>query len=116
MQQKTKGKPTVATISWRQLKTNPYNQRLAGAMLNDAGLVLKREVKTKGLTQYDDKREAYVVYDSCYFYEKLRKVLLPLLEDGLSRTEIIDHVRLALYGETGLPNDQPQDFDEEATW
>lgn len=107
MSKTTKLFTRIETVSWRSLKTNPYNQPLAGQMLKKGGFVVTKKVKLKGSTQYDNAEEVRVVYDRDYFQSKLRHTLLNLLEDGLTLVDILHEVKVALTGneeDTGIQN------------
>jgi len=86
----------LQTVHWKALKTNPYLQPLAAQMLNKDGFLIKKKVKLKGSTQYDEPEEVLVRYDSEYFDNKLEKTFEGLFQDGMSNLQVLKMVEDSL--------------------
>jgi hypothetical protein len=94
----------LQTVHWKALKTNPYLQPLAAQMLNKGGLLVKKKVKLKGTTQYDEPEEVLVHYDSNYFSAKVTKTFEGLLEDGMSQFQVTREVERILLRSSSTSN------------
>ena len=103
----------LQTVHWKALKTNPYLQPLAAQMLNKDGFLIKKKVKLKGSTQYDEPEEVLVHYDSEYFDAKLERTFQGLFEEGMSNLQVLQLVKKSLTQHTPFSAKETEDTDNE---
>jgi len=103
----------LQTVHWKALKTNPYVQPLAAQMLNKDGFLIKKKVKLKGSTQYDEPEEVLVHYDSEYFDNKLEKTFEGLFLEGMSNLQVLKIVEDSLTRYLAPSSLESEDADNE---
>jgi hypothetical protein len=83
-------------ISWKALKTNPFQTHLHPSMFSPTGLVLRKQVKLKGGKSHEPPTDCLVMYDRSYARAKIINAFKPLIDLGFPTEAIIHEVRDAI--------------------